>query len=240
MANKKNFFFKLWEISDNETEEKPNNFPSFIVMESTEEIPLSKLSPFKIEKKILSKNLKPKTVKKLKKKIKKKIKKKNGTLVIEIHYKNQSEKLLKWKHFDNIKIKTYPHNSLNTCKGVMKSYKLSLCTLDEIKTNLKDQNVTEIRRIQIKKYREIINTNTYILTFSTRKILKEIKIGYQKINVEPYIPNPLRCYKCQRFGHHQDQYTRPPVYRRCGEYDIHKTAKETTNLPMPRKSQCRV
>ena len=44
-ANKK----KIWKSSDSETEEKPNNFPSFIVMESTEEIPLSKLSPFKIE-----------------------------------------------------------------------------------------------------------------------------------------------------------------------------------------------
>ena len=41
---------RLWESSDSETEEKPNNFPSFILMESTEEIPLSKLSPFKIEK----------------------------------------------------------------------------------------------------------------------------------------------------------------------------------------------
>ena len=139
-------------------------------MESTEEFPLSKLSPFKIEK-VLSKNLKSKTVKKLK----------NGTLLIEIHNKNQSDELLKWKHFDNIKIKTYPHNSLNTYKGVMKSHKLSLCTLDEIKTNLKDQNVTEFKL-----------KNTYILTFSTHKIPKEIKIGYQKINVEPYFPNPLR------------------------------------------------
>ena len=51
-ANKK----KLWESSDCETEEKPNYFLSFIVMESAEEIPLSKLSLFKIEK-ILSKNL---------------------------------------------------------------------------------------------------------------------------------------------------------------------------------------
>ena len=104
----------------------------------------------------------------------------------------------------------------------MKSHKLSLCTLNEIKTNLKDQNVTEIQRIQIKKYGETINTNTYILTFSTSKIPKEIKIGYQKINVKPYIPNPLRCYKCQGFGHHQDQCTQPPVCGRYGEYDIHK------------------
>ena len=31
------------------------------------------------------------------------------------------------------------------------------------------------------------------MNFNTLKIPKEIKIGYQKINVEPYIPNPLRC-----------------------------------------------
>ena len=61
-ANKK----KIKGNFDSETEEKPNNFPSFIEMESTEEIPLSKLSPFKIEK-ILSKNLKPKAVQKTKK-----------------------------------------------------------------------------------------------------------------------------------------------------------------------------
>ena len=48
---------------NSETEEKSNYFLSFIVMESAEEIHLSKLSPFKIEK-ILSKSLKPKTVKK--------------------------------------------------------------------------------------------------------------------------------------------------------------------------------
>ena len=43
-ANKK----RLWERSDSETKEKPNYFLSFIVMESAEEIPLSKLSPFKL------------------------------------------------------------------------------------------------------------------------------------------------------------------------------------------------
>ena len=103
-----------WESSDSETEEKPNYFLSFIVMESAEEIPLSKLSPFKIEK-ILSKSLKLKTVKNLK----------NGTLLIEIFNKNQADEILKWKHFDNIKIKTYPNSSLNTYKGVVKSQELS-------------------------------------------------------------------------------------------------------------------
>ena len=37
------------------------------------------------------------------------------------------------------------------------------------------------------------------MTFNTHKISKEIKMGYQKIKVEPYVPNPLRYYKCQSF-----------------------------------------
>ena len=80
-ANKK----RLWESSDSETEEKPNNLPSFIVMESTGEIPHSKLSPFKI-KKLLSKSLKPKKVF---------FKLQNGTLLIEIYKKNQADEILK-------------------------------------------------------------------------------------------------------------------------------------------------
>ena len=113
-------------------------------------------------------------------------------------------------------------NSLNTCKRVVKSHELSLYTLDEMKTNLQDQNVMEIQGMQIKrKTGETIDTNTYIMTFNIHKIPKEIKIGCQKINVEPYIPNPLRYYKCQRFGHHQDQCTWLLVCKRCGKYDIH-------------------
>ena len=85
----------------------------------------------------------------------------------------------------------------------------------------------EIQRIQIKrKTGETIDTNTYIRTFNTHKIHKEIKIGYQKINVEPDMPNPLRCYKCQRFGYHQDQCIRPPVSGRCGEYDMHNNCQK--------------
>ena len=34
----------------------------------------------------------------------------------------QADKILKWKHFDNIKIKTYPHNSLNICKSCKKPW----------------------------------------------------------------------------------------------------------------------
>ncbi|GFT62675.1 RNA-directed DNA polymerase from mobile element jockey [Trichonephila clavipes] len=35
------------------------------------------------------------------------------------------------------------------------------------------------------------------------KLPSFIKAGYLNCRIRPYIPNPLRCFKCQRFGHSQ-------------------------------------
>ncbi|GFU97987.1 uncharacterized protein TNCV_3150281 [Trichonephila clavipes] len=35
------------------------------------------------------------------------------------------------------------------------------------------------------------------------KLPTTIKAGYLNCKIRPYIPNPLRCYKCQKFGHFQ-------------------------------------
>ena len=37
------------------------------------------------------------------------------------------------------------------------------------------------------------------------------------VNVEVYVPNPLRCYNCQFFGHHESRCTRKKVCANCGE-----------------------
>lgn len=200
-----------FESSDSEPEIIYQNTPTYMVIQSTEDIPITKISPFKIEQ-ILSKKIKPKTTKKLT----------NGTILIEVQ-KTQVEEILRWETFNNIKIKTSLHQTLNSSKGVVKSSELSLCTLDEIKTNLKNQNVIDIKRISIKKNGETINTNTYILNFNIPKPPNEINVGYIKIKVETCIPNPLRCFNCQKFGHHQDRCTRPPVCGRCGENNARHT-----------------
>ena len=151
------------------------------------------------------------------------------------------EQILKWETFNNIKIKTSLHQSLNPSKGVVKSSELSLCTLDEIKTNLKNQNVADIKRITIKKNGETINANPYILNFNTPKPPTEINVGYMKINVKTYILNPLRCFKCQRFRHHQDRGTRPPVCGRCGKNNTRHMdcQKEAFCTNCRKKSPCK-
>ena len=167
---------------------------------------MSKLSPFVIEKS-LSGLLTSVSVKKLG----------NGTLLVEVNKKPYADTPLKIKSFGSLKIKAFAHLSLNTSKGVVCSYELSVCTLDELKSHLANQGVTDIKRISIKRNEEIINTNTYILTFNKSSLPKELKVGYNLIKVSLYIPNPLRCYKCQKFGYHETKCLKSPVRKKCGE-----------------------
>ena len=141
----------------------------------------------------------------------------NGTLLIEVDKKTYADILLKIKFFGGLKIKSFAHLSLNTSKGVVRSSELSLCTIDELKSHLANQGVTDIKRISIKRNEETINTNTYIITFKKSSLPKELKVGYNLIKVSPYIPSPLRCYNCQKFGHYETKCLKSPVCKKCGE-----------------------
>lgn len=194
------------------------NFPRFIILESEDDIPLTKLSPFVIEK-VISTNITPKTVKNLR----------NGTILVEVEKKRYADTLLKMKNFHNKKIKSYPHGKMNMSKGVVRSRELSSCTIEEIKTELKSQGLIDIKRVSIKKNEKIIETNTYIMTFNTPKAPKEIKIGYIIEKIDLFIPNPLRCHNCQKFGHHEDACHNRPVCGRCSQKNPDHTTNECTN-----------
>ena len=71
--------------------------------------------------------------------------------------------------FHTINVKTYAHKSLNISKGVVRSKELSLCTIEEMKKEMKKQGVTEVKRVTIKKESKPIETNIYIMTFDIPK-----------------------------------------------------------------------
>ena len=123
-------------LTESESEhETDKNFYQFIVLGSIEETPITKLSPFLIQKTIET-HCKPINIKKAM----------NNTIIIQTTNQKQSEKILKWKQFGKLDIKTYPHPILSFLKEVIKS-----CSLEEIKLHLKPQGVTDVRRISIRK-----------------------------------------------------------------------------------------
>ena len=99
--------------------------------------------------------------------------------------------------FHNLKIKTHPHKTLNSSKWVLRNKELSHCSREEILAELKKTRHNWYK----KNYHQTIQTNTYISTFNSLIIPKEIKISYINEQIEQYIPNPLRCFKCQKFGY---------------------------------------
>ena len=173
-----------------------------------EEVCLAKFSPFLIEK-VISTRASLKNVKKTR----------NGNLLVEVDSQRQAENILKIKTFHTTKCRAYSHEKLNTSKGVIRSRELALATEDKIASALRKQGVTNIKRISIRKGEERIQTNTYILTFNKPQTLKEVKIGYCLERVKQYIPAPLRCFKCQKFGHHREACRGRQTCSKCSEKD---------------------
>ncbi|GFO26995.1 nucleic-acid-binding protein from mobile element jockey [Plakobranchus ocellatus] len=105
-----------------------------------------------------------------------------------------------------------PHKSLNSSKGVIRSRDLRCCSEEEL------SGVTHARRIKVRRGEDKIQTDTVVLTFDSPKPPSRIRAGYLTLDVRPYVPLPMRCYKCQRYGHGKDRCKKPAaVCVRCGK-----------------------
>ena len=212
--------------SDDETEastifKSTDNFPRFLVIKSEEEQSITSLSPFIIEKQIESFIGTPKTVKKLK----------NKTLLVETTRRAQTENLLKVTKFFNMKVSVSEHRTLNTSKGIIKDRTLKGETEKDICEYLKSQGVIAVKRFTIKKDHEVIETNTLLLTFNSITVPKTLRIFYQFVPVDIYVPNPLRCFNCQRYGHHESDCPIDycSVCEKCGTGGFHHLASACPN-----------
>ncbi|GFY19399.1 uncharacterized protein TNCV_4127861 [Trichonephila clavipes] len=135
----------------------------------------------------------PKSIKKLR----------SGDLLIETTSALQSKSFLLAKTILDFLLTVTPHKSLNSCRGVISEPDLLSSSESKVLEELSDQGVTQVRRITIKKNSSLFPTKNLILTFNSPKLPSAIKAGYLNSKVRPYIPNPLRCFKCQSFGHSQ-------------------------------------
>ncbi|GBO19637.1 hypothetical protein AVEN_101385-1 [Araneus ventricosus] len=185
------------------------NFPTFFLVKrsSTSNENFHTVSPFLVEKAIIATVGEVKTTKKLR----------SGDLLVEVHSRKQSQQIVKLKTFSNIPITVSPHASLNSSKGVITCGELLNVPTEEILKELQGQGVSHVRRISIRRDGQLLNTKHLILTFDSAKLPENIKAGYMRLSVRTYIPNPLRCFKCQRFGHSKTSCRGTLTCARCAE-----------------------
>ena len=145
--------------------------------------------------------------------------------MVETNRKSQTDNLLK------IYVTVTEHKTLNSCKGIIRDRMLKHETEENITEYLNTQGVTACKRFKIKKDGNLIETNTLLLTFNTTTLPKSLNNFYQIIPVEVYIPNPLRCFNCQRFGHHEHSCPELPgsVCEKCGMSDFDHHTNACTN-----------
>ena len=58
-----------------------------------------------------------------------------------------------------------------------------------------------VNRVTLKKEGKVIPTNTLFLTLGSPELKKEIVVGYLKVKVALFVPNPTRCFNCNKFGY---------------------------------------
>ncbi|XP_071086597.1 uncharacterized protein [Haliotis cracherodii] len=192
---------------DVSTSQTSNSWARFIVVESRNQLPL-KINPFAISKAIEGICGEVKNVSRLR----------SGSLLVECARRQQAINLLKCTSFANTEVVVSEHRTLNSSRGIIRDRACCLAEMseDDILEELTSQNVTSLKRFNRKDGKNIVPTNTYVFSFSLPTIPQSIKVGYFNIGVEVYVPNPLRCYKCQKFGHGSKSCDRPTVCHRCG------------------------
>ena len=201
------------------------SWPRFLLVKGTDdERPLCRLSPFAVNKAIVAiLGSDPFNIKKLR----------NGNILVEEDKEAQSNKLMKTTKLnltmDNaIPIEVQPHYSLNTKKGVIRCPDIKECTDEEILEGLKDEGVIKLDRITVFRDGNRKQTGTFILTFQSQTLPKYIRVGYYRVAVSQFIPNPVRCYKCQKFGHTKFNCRKNEVCNKCGQED-HTDSQECKN-----------
>ena len=100
---------------------------------------------------------------------------------------------------------------------------------------MREQGVIHDRRIKVRRDDALRDTNTFMFTFNTSALPKQLKVAFLRVSVDPYIPNPLRCYACQVFGHHENKCHREEICANCGQAK-HSADETDENVLIARKT----
>ncbi|XP_049912384.1 uncharacterized protein LOC126397555 [Epinephelus moara] len=88
--------------------------------------------------------------------------------------------------------------------------------LGRLRENIKGGTVTNVRRLKTWRLGEKVDSMSVLLEFNEGKLPDSVFVGFMRYNVREYVPPPLRCYKCQKYGHIAAYCKGKQVCGRCG------------------------
>lgn len=73
--------------------------------------------------------------------------------------------------------------------------------LEKLKRSIFGGQVSEAKRLLRTVEGKRVESLSVLLEFQQSELPEKVRIGCMSFPVRPCIPPPLRCYKCQRYGH---------------------------------------
>nr|XP_043067127.1 uncharacterized protein LOC122321349 [Drosophila bipectinata] len=122
----------------------------------------------------------------------------------------------------DVPFKISEHRSLNSSIGII--YSNNLRGIDEkvILDNLKSQKVERVEKIYKYIPNQVLNktpqneTGLIKISFKLTHLPDFLYIGYERVEVRTFIPRPMRCNNCFRFGHTAKFCKNTPTCANCG------------------------
>lgn len=160
------------------------------------------------------------------------VRRENGSILITAKTAQQAEELKKITKIGNMTVKIEEYGAWNQCKALVRDEYMIYWDKKELLEKLASQGVVEIENIKKKRtpiqnrtanvqgsenQEEMEATPLFLLTFNTPERPSHIKVGYLNLPTREFIPNPLRCFKCQKFGHKGSGCRGIARCLRCGE-----------------------
>ena len=184
------------------------SYDKFLIVQGTGGAPLSRQSPFVIQKYFGD----TESIKRLR----------SGDYLIETKSEKQSQNYLQMKKMGDCDIKVKPHTALNQVKGVIQSDSLKYgVTKEQLIQELKGIGVVDCYFHQKKQEDgSFANNGRVTLTFKGQQRPMRLSIcGWLHCKVFDYIPSPMRCFQCHRFGHTSKNCKNTKRCGNCGDDD---------------------
>ena len=142
----------------------------------------------------------------------------DGNLLVKCANGEQGEKALKVKELGKVKVVSSGRVGVRNGgggKGVITGVHLSV-DMEELKKHLRGGKIKNVQRMKATREGVKKDSETVLIEFDGQAIPKRVFLGFMSYPVRMYVPKPLRCFNCQRFGHIAQYCKEKRRCARCG------------------------
>lgn len=157
-------------------------------------------------------------------------KKGKNRVAVDFITANEANTILESQILKELDVKAYIPISMVTCKGIARGIHTSVDSkefVDEAESLIK---IIEARRIKKRSknaegQEEMVDTEDMVITFRGTTLPKYIKIHLFETKIQLYIPQPMQCKNCLRYGHSGNQCRGKKRCFKCGDEHEPDTCK---------------